>query len=216
MENTPKTKRIFFAGPSGTGKTTLAKFIAEELDLPYLRGSAGHIMSDSVKANLFNQYGWESKGHQNVITMGHQNPAFGKRFQDETLKARVNMIRNKSHFVTDRSFLDLIIYYSQQIAQHLGDDTTGTFVYNCLEFLNKYTDVLIYVDFKNPASVENNGSRISNRVYQKSMSYIFKGVLEDLKQDKEFSRVKVLVIDYWDLEKRKQNTLEFLSNLGYY
>ena len=40
------SKRIMFVGPSGIGKTTLAKYVAKRGDLPFISGS----MSDLLPA----------------------------------------------------------------------------------------------------------------------------------------------------------------------
>ena len=48
------SKRIMFVGPSGIGKTTLAKYVAKREDLPFISGS----MSDLLPATEGANYGY--------------------------------------------------------------------------------------------------------------------------------------------------------------
>lgn len=40
-------KRIMFVGPSGIGKTTLAKFIETKYSIPFISGSMSDLMPDT-------------------------------------------------------------------------------------------------------------------------------------------------------------------------
>lgn len=48
------SKLILISGPSGSGKTHLAKYLSENLDIPY-------ISKDEIKESLFDTLGWSDK-----------------------------------------------------------------------------------------------------------------------------------------------------------
>ena len=50
----PKTPLIIISGPPGTGKTTLGKHIARELNLPFVH-------KDGIKELLFDKFGWSDR-----------------------------------------------------------------------------------------------------------------------------------------------------------
>jgi predicted ATPase len=86
--------RIAFCGAAGTGKTTLVKWLAEELNLPI-----NPVGSRSVSKS-----------------MGFDNPydvdAAGKRaeFQRELFRQKVEWENNHPTFITDRTVVDNLTY----------------------------------------------------------------------------------------------------------
>lgn len=49
-------KRIMFVGPSGIGKTTLAKFIETKYGIPFISGSMSDLMPDTKRCIMLSFY----------------------------------------------------------------------------------------------------------------------------------------------------------------
>lgn len=98
--------RIGFAGCSGTGKTYLAKAVAERFGWP------------------FNPIGARSVAE----AMGFKSPydvnRAGKRgeFQETLFKMKKKWEAEHEHFVSDRTYLDDLTYSALHMAQDLDDD----------------------------------------------------------------------------------------------
>lgn len=50
------SKRIMFVGPSGIGKTTLAKFIETKYGIPFISGSMSDLMPDTKRCTMLSFY----------------------------------------------------------------------------------------------------------------------------------------------------------------
>ena len=72
-----KYKKIFICGPSGVGKTTLAKFIAAKYNIPFV--------STSGKL-LWRDYGITS--HKDLLDKSLKDPTFAVNYQFDLLKQR--------------------------------------------------------------------------------------------------------------------------------
>lgn len=103
--------RIAIAGASGTGKTTLARAIAERYNLP------------------INPVGARSVAK----SMGFDNPydvdAAGRRveFQRKLFEQKRAWELANDRFVTDRSYLDNLTYCALHMAEHLEDNAVKEF-----------------------------------------------------------------------------------------
>jgi|SRR5882724_9570830 len=148
--------RIAIAGASGTGKTTLARAIAEKYDLP------------------LNPVGARSV----ALEMGFQNPydvdAVGKRveFQKRLFESKRAWELAHDHFVTDRTYLDNLTYYSLHMAEHLEADAMDVFV----GAMRRYDLV-----FQLPLSVmqdTGDGVRKTGAGYHRLYEYLLTGYLE--------------------------------------
>lgn len=49
-------KRIMFVGPSGIGKTTLAKFIETKYGIPFISDSMSDLMPDTKRCTMLSFY----------------------------------------------------------------------------------------------------------------------------------------------------------------
>ncbi len=56
----PKTSVIIISGPPGTGKTTLGKRLAQELNLPFVH-------KDGIKELLFDKLGWSDRAWSKTL-----------------------------------------------------------------------------------------------------------------------------------------------------
>ncbi len=103
--------RIAIAGASGTGKTTLAKAIAERYQLP------------------LNPVGARSV----ALEMGYDNPydvdQAGRRveFQQKLFESKRQWELQHEHFVTDRTYFDNLTYCVLHQAEHLAEDALDVY-----------------------------------------------------------------------------------------
>jgi deoxyadenosine/deoxycytidine kinase len=217
-------ERVILCGPSGSGKTTLAKYIADVFKIPFIPGSASLIMTPEDQEELKNKYGYEPTGQKNVINLSGANPNFGYDFQEKLLHNRFEKLFNiVEGFVTDRSPVDNVTYFLNQVVHNVRDEDAEKFIQIATKYYEMTFTHLIYVKCVNPDKIENNGSRVDNKYFQKKVDAIFEHVLKEYflpiyrTQNKETvcvraSNVKVLTIDYWDLTKRKAEVVQFLTN----
>ena len=163
-------KRIVFAGPSGIGKTTLAKLLSEELKLDYISGSISDLLPDTKNLT-----------HQEMLS---RDP---KELQMEDYK--VMNLRNKMFskhkregYISDRSFLDSAAYFIYKQASKLPTCELVSFLDLARDLTLKNCDYLIVLDF--PVSfilnwnIEDNNKRILNDFFQCSISKLIRLVLE--------------------------------------
>jgi len=73
--------KIAFSGPSGLGKTTLCKYVEENVNIPHLSTSAMDILSDYDKRTLKNSFRYKGTGHKEVINLSSKDPSFGSFFR---------------------------------------------------------------------------------------------------------------------------------------
>src|SRR5690606_1517587 len=105
--------------------------------------------------------------------------------------------------------------------RQVTDGDIGSFAFHCLKAWGLLTHV-IFVRAVQPNEIENNGSRISNKWYQRSSDAQFKYWLDNFFGTYEYQylgtnlpKPKVLVIDFWDLEERKNLITKFLKGESY-
>lgn len=163
-------KRIVFAGPSGIGKTTLAKLLSEELKVDYISGSISDLLPDTKNLT-----------HQEML---NRDP---KELQMEDYK--IMNLRNKlfskyklKGYISDRSFLDSAAYFIYKQASKLPTCELVSFLDLARDLTVKNCDYLIVLDF--PVSfilnwrIEDNNKRILNDFFQCSISKLIRLVLE--------------------------------------
>nr|DAE96622.1 MAG TPA: adenylate kinase [Caudoviricetes sp.] len=163
-------KRIVFAGPSGIGKTTLAKLLSEELKVDYISGSISDLLPDTKNLT-----------HQEMLS---RDP---KELQMEDYK--IMNLRNKlfskyklNGYISDRSFLDSAAYFIYKQASKLPTCELVSFLDLARDLTIKNCDYIIVLDF--PVSfilnwsIEDNNKRILNDFFQCSISKLIRLVLE--------------------------------------
>lgn len=204
--------KIACTGTSGSGKTTLVKFIAKEKGLTHISGSAGDIKTPEDKDILFKEFNHAPhSGHLDVIKRSAIDVNFGVMVQHMNQERRAELIRNNDNFITDRSPLDNLTYFINQVGFHkeVTDGDVGQFALECLYAWNELTHV-IFIKPVQPRYVEDNGSRINNLWYQKAINAQFEFWLFNYFHIPVFGP-KLLVIDVWDWEIRKRRVLDFLK-----
>lgn len=203
--------KIALAGPSGTGKTTLANFIAETLDIPFIKGSAGLILTDEDKTFLKGLSGYSQNGHKEVIALS-ADPKFGYMFETLVLQRRFELIRGNTSFITDRSPIDNLTYFLLQASWGCSEPEVEKVIALNQESFRSLTHI-IYIPLNNPHGIEDNNSRIANIYFQWMVDSLFKAVIP-----KYFTgpipphrRPKILELNTWDLNQRKQIVSSFLK-----
>lgn len=206
--------KVAFTGSSGAGKTTLVTFVKERLGLTHLSGSAGDLKTEGDKHIIDEVYGYPGGGHVGVIKFSALNPEYGLMNQKFLQLRRKELILKNDNFVTDRSPIDNLTYFINQMGYHpmVTDAMVEEFIKECLEAWEELTHV-IYVKAVQPGEVERNGSRVANKYYQKAIDAQFEYWLKFLQSNAQ-AGPEVLVIDWWDLDKRKEIVTQFLSNEG--
>ena len=203
--------KIACTGSSGAGKTTLVTFIAQIAGLTHISGSAGDVKQEGDKMLLDEMFRYPGGGHVGVIRYSALNPEYGWMNQKLLQMRRSELIFNNDNFITDRSPIDNLTYAVNQVGYHphVTDAMMDEFKKDCLRAWEELTHV-IYVKAVQPNEVEFNGSRVANKDYQKAIDAQFAYWLGWF-QDNSLAGPEVLVIDFWDLELRKEKVLEFLG-----
>lgn len=209
--------KIAFTGTSGSGKTTLAKYTAERFDHKFISGSSGSLKTEEDIKFLNDIWDIQRNGHADVVRDSALHPIWGWNNQTVILKRRIELIQDNYDFVTDRSTLDNLVYCINQCGYHreCTDVLVKGFSEYCLRAMSKLTH-LVYIKAVQPKYVEDNGSRIPNWWYQKSIDAQFNYWLMNFfipQLEKMQKELKILVIDFWDWEQRKAAMNRFLSNI---
>lgn len=213
--------RINFTGVSGIGKTTLAKWVAEEFKIPFLSGS----YSDLVPST-------KDMPHQNMITQD-VNTVYAQDMQ--VLNLRNKLFQQHPQYVSDRSYLDSAAYLINKLSHRIKECDTESFLEICHALTGVQITHLIFMpftyDYVKRWEMEDNNKRILNRYYQWEVStlmyrilYEFWGFQPSLFQNQAYvmgtvqidhqGRIwttKVLILKTMDLEERKDIIDTFLS-----
>jgi len=200
--------RIAFCGTSGSGKSTMARVVANALGLDYTENSAGLLLNQDQQDMLVKKYGWTKSGHQDVIRLSNINPGFAWDFQWELLKTRARFIRETQSFVIDRSPVDNLTYFLLQTAHLVPEIDCDRFVTAAQEALQPITHLIFF-----PAvfdQIEINGSRISNWHYQSMVSGVFSNTIDSYFRNGFGLDFKFLVYGKRDFEARKKDVLEWI------
>lgn len=159
--------KIAFSGPSGIGKTTLARYVSEAYGLPFISSSMSDLVPESknlVQQKLIRETTWERLLMANRHNLYKQHEGWG--------------------FVTDRSFLDSITYFIYKLGQDTREDNESTrgFLIKAVKFLsNDFTHIfLMNLDFGAKWDIENNEKRNTNLMFQWSISHLMMGVLHGI------------------------------------
>lgn len=213
-------KRVMFVGASGTGKTTLAKYVAGEFNIPFTSGS----MSDVVPET-------KDMPHREMLKVD-EGLAFSQ--EQKYLSRRYNALMSSSgSFVTDRSFIDNVayaIYKTSHVSSSCDIDSMVDAVSQCLSDL-KVTHIIfipVTLDMVKGWVPENNGKRITNVYFQMMISQIMSGVIPLVMRDDitnkpidkdsdstyiqdNWTKLKLLCLEDRDIDVRKRIISKFLK-----
>lgn len=169
-----RPNRIMFAGPSGIGKTTLAKFIegisgGDEPSWPFISGSVSDLLPNT-----------KSETHKDMLSHDKKD-LYTQDFQ--ILNLRKKLFANSNSFVSDRSFLDSAAYFLYKQSSSIPQCEMDHFLELCNMCLCQYCDKLIILNFT-PYMVKNwvmedNHKRIINKYFQAQISAIILMILDN-------------------------------------
>lgn len=178
-----------FVGPSGIGKTTLAKFIETQYGIPFISGSMSDLMPDTKEMH-----------HAEFL---HQEcrELINKDYQ--LLNLRNKLFKDKETFVTDRSYVDLAAYFIYKQSTNIPECEVDAFLDICKDLTVQQCDLLIYLPLSmynmKEWPMEDNKKRIINRYYQAQMSDIMGNLLT---QWSTLSVIDILVVPQLDFYDR--------------
>lgn len=169
-----RPNRIMFAGPSGIGKTTLAKFVesiggGDDPIWPFISGSVSDLLPNT-----------KNELHKDMLSHDKRE-LYIQDFQ--ILNLRKKLFANQDSFVSDRSFLDSAAYFVYKQADTIPQCEIDNFLELCKMCLCQYCDKLIILNFT-PYMVKNwvmedNNKRIINKYFQAEISSIMLMILEN-------------------------------------
>lgn len=203
MEN--KQIRCMFAGPSGIGKTTLAKFISEQYGIPFISGS----YSDLVPSTRDISHE-EMMEKSSSVLYNEEHKLFFKRA--DTFGECSAMGEN---FVSDRSYLDNMAYFIYKLSAHIPKCETEAFEGLVKHAFGRDCTHLIFMNCNSNVldawEVEDNNKRILNPYFQWMISTIMKASLDRwYNSGKTFSNMKVLILESRDLVANQKAIKKFL------
>lgn len=193
--------KIGIAGPSGTGKSTLAKWISENYKIENLN------LSGKV---LWPEY--EIDSHEELIIKSHTNPDWGIEYQGNLLAYRLMELDKRVHsYVTDRTPIDNIVYMLLESSMHLSDTDTINFINNAIQHTFQYYTHIVITPLTGNEK-EDDGKRVFNRYYQWMVDGIYKNVIHEyLLPYVKKQGTQILVLPEWDMKDRQKRIREFAS-----
>lgn len=191
-----KYKRIFITGASGTGKTIMAKKISEHFNLPFISTSASVVWP---------KFGF--KDHKSAHKHSCYDPRVGNQYQHAVLRQRVDALKGKEFFISDRSPFDNYAYYLMQIGYLNGKFENRVFRGMCEDNLT-LADALVFLRYPDDLRLQDNGKRILNPDFQMMVDSIINLVVNRLINH----NMPVLEIKTWDIEEKEFQIKTFLTD----
>lgn len=162
--------RINLTGASGMGKTTLAKWISETYQIPFVSGSYSDLVPETAKMP-----------HKDMI---NQDAKLIQEQDTQVLNLRRKAFDSFETMVSDRSYLDSAAYFINKLSHRISQCETEQFIEICRELTCKQCDKVIFI----PADtyhlkhweMEDNGKRSTNLYFHIEISQIIYWILIDL------------------------------------
>jgi len=210
-----------FLGASGTGKTTLAKSVSKEFNIPFVSGSISDMDKNLPKKQI------ELIGGDPVAIMRREQNFLAMRYK--------KMVSQEGDFVTDRSFIDNLAYTVYKVSQSIPQceiESMIDAIVNCIKdarishiiFIPVTSDPMMNGDWK----VEDNGKRITSIYFQYLVSEIMSSMIPLLIDDwwqmgainanyesyfvaSKALNCKLLVLDDYEQDVREKLIINFLN-----
>lgn len=162
--------RINLTGPSGMGKTTLAKWISNEYQIPFISGSYSDLIPETAKMP-----------HQDMIA---QDAKLIQEQDTQVLNLRRKAFDSFETMISDRSYLDSAAYFINKLSHRIPQCETEQFIEICRELTCKQCDKVIFI----PAGVnhlqnwtmEDNQKRSTNLYFHIEISQLIYWIMIDL------------------------------------
>lgn len=162
-----KHSKIMFAGPSGFGKTTLAKWVSEQSGIPFESGSLSDLIPQTKEVS-----------HRDMLARDARD-LYTEDFQLLTLRNK--LFADKDIYVSDRSYLDSAAYFLYKQSTKQPACEVEHFFGLCSMLLAQQCDCLIFLNFLpelvNEWVTEDNNKRITSNYFQVEISSIMKTTL---------------------------------------
>lgn len=201
-----KYNKIMFAGPSGYGKTTLAKWLSERVGIPFESGSVSDLLPKT-----------KDIAHQDMLARDPQE-LYKEDFQ--ILNLRNKLFQDKDAYISDRSYLDSAAYFLYKQADKQPSCELENFFIICSELLTRQCDCLIFLNFVpnllNKWVTEDNHKRITSNYFQVEISSLMMLSLKllDYKQHNVQNICREPTNSLWKRLVAKGDILEYGVELG--
>ena len=165
---------ILLAGPSGVGKTTVAKFLSEELGIKFISGSVSDLLPQTKEMTHAEMLARDSKDlyTEDYQILNLRNKLFSKE---------------EEPFVSDRSFLDSAAYFLYKQADKIPACEVEQFLNLAKMATLQNIDYLVFIDYSldmfNNWIIEDNSKRVISKFFQM-----------------EISRIMYMILDIWGLK----------------
>lgn len=150
--------KIAFAGASGTGKTTMAKYIEDKYGIPY------------------NPVGSRSVAKQMGFDSPYDVDRAGKRAEFQQLLFQEKLAWESAHdsFVTDRTAIDNLVYY----VLHDVRSITPSFWDEVMRSVRRY-DVVFYCPVQAFCDPGQDAARVADLIYHRVYDALLEKLLDD-------------------------------------
>lgn len=230
MENksngTSILKKVMISGPSGIGKTTLAKDLADFLKIPFVSGSKSDLQPETKLVKQIDLI---------------KEPSYDSELQ--LLNLRSKIFKQYNEFISDRGYLDNIVYTLYKLSHIIQTCEMESFEDMAYRLLYRDCTHLILLPFDygciKSFEIEDNNKRITNPYFQWMIYSIYISCLFDkntlslerdqkweknyeyngyynyykstLKIDDELKSIKVLTLNTSDYKARLNIAKSFLE-----
>lgn len=158
-----KHLRIGLCGAQGVGKSTLAKLLAKELDLPL-------VMEQARKATeLLSLDG---------LPNPQENPTLSRAFQELCLVLQVQEETKHRQFISDRTTIDNALYFLMNNAFNTHAEDAIHYYSRCATNAQKY-DLVIYVPIEFP--IKDDGFRDYCPYNQRLADFYLRCLLKEMR-----------------------------------
>ena len=160
---------ILLAGPSGVGKTTVAKFLSEELGIKFISGSVSDLLPQTKEMTHAEMLARDSKD------------LYTEDYQILNLRNKI-FSKEEEPFVSDRSFLDSAAYFLYKQADKIPACEVEQFINLAKMATLQSIDYLVFIDYSldmfNNWIIEDNSKRVISKFFQMEISRIMYMILD--------------------------------------
>lgn len=200
-----KYNRIMFAGPSGYGKTTLAKWLSEQSGIPFESGSVSDLLPKTKDIS-----------HKDMLARDSKE-LYIEDFQ--ILNLRNKLFSEKESFISDRSYLDSAAYFLYKQSDKQPACELEHFFGLCSMLITQQCECLVFLNFLpeliNDWVTEDNHKRITSNYFQVEISSIMMTSLHILGYNKNgYKPFMVKANNIWDLLFAKRVDLKYGVEYG--